>query len=829
MSSGVNGYNWNSNTNKILYNQINTNSGALNKEEGVDEDELRRSGKYNEEAFKAADTDGSGVLTAAEFENYMALYNSSTITTPTSTTTTTTTPTTNSTDAVVDELLAIYDKNGNGQWDIDEVINYWNDSKSSNSTVDQTATEGTTTDPTAPETEDTTSASTALTSRILEISTYIAESAVNTSHELGMRLALEFVGDNVDLKGEVVTKLKDAATEYINANPDNENAVEDFKKNVLMDKYNEIKTEVLADSPAQKKEEAIDIAYVLISGCIPENISDELKAAVEKELKAQLMAEANRYAKAYDGDDLKKDLADHLQNYFTKEDSVTLKKAINDFKTEVDKLYSYNEGGVIGADNDWGALNSAAMDFLTTALKEGIAITLAGKTVTESNKYAIIMSFKSSEELKDAIDACIKDIEKSGTKIENIINTCMDKLAEEILKDKGFSTNESQINTGLNTLSTQIKNLSDTSYDLTKATTAYDTINELLYSYSYKEKDGNTIDTQVGKLEYILSLMKQALAEIKDKVGESCTKYTAAKTKCDELESKITEAKEDKDEYKTSYLEDQKNKVAYNEFVNKLSKGTSNYITVSASTSSIPTDIKNSNDYATPMTYSGDRTTIVGNAKTVLNKVKKAAEAQFRNVLDTLPEPYKTDVSAKADVILQNVFDAVAFKVINGTVITGNETDGYSFKADKLIEEFWKQYNGDREPSLKYTMKNYYASETDFDTETIDYSSLRSTITGWYDNSISQKYNNKDSIANTHINSSGIKDQLKTKVKNILGERYNEDVFNTYYNETIDEAFNQAGRNGDESGYYEFNIRDYVTTFVKIFEDKYNTYIKKLS
>ena len=389
MSSGVNGYNWNSNTNKILYNQLNTNSGALNKEEGVDEDELRRSGQYNEEAFKAADTDGSGVLTAAEFENYMAMYNSATITTPTSTTTTTTTTTTQTTttdttdskDAVLKEILDKYDTNKNGEMDKDEFLNYLYDLEDIYSTATSTTTEPTTTEPITAETEDTTPASTALTSRILEISTYIAQAAANTSNELGMRLALEFVGDNVDLKGEVVTKLKDTATEYINANPDNENAVEDFKK-VLIDKYNEIKTEVLADSPAQKKEEAIDIAYDYIveqlTNLVPSDTTDELKNDMAKEVKSQLKAEANRYAKAYEGDNLKNDLIEHLQNYFTVADSETLSNAIETYTTTVEGLNS-----VVGADNDFGALRLAVMTFLRNAVLEGITVEFNGRTISK--------------------------------------------------------------------------------------------------------------------------------------------------------------------------------------------------------------------------------------------------------------------------------------------------------------------------------------------------------------------------------------------------------------------------------------------------------------
>ena len=831
MSSGVNGYSWNNATYKALYTQMNANTGALNKEEGIDEDELRRNNKFNETAFKEADKDGSGVLSAAEFENYMALYNSSTINNSATSTTpaTTTTPTT-TTPTGLEEILEEYDADGNGVLDANELTKYINDVNGTTTPSTDNTTTPTTTIPTTPTVTD----NAVLAARIAEISTYIKETAANTTTELGMHIALEFVGDNTELKDDVIAQLVQFATDYVLENPDNTTAVNDIKTQ-LMSKYNEIKTIALENSPAKLKEEAIDDAYdTIIAHMVDAGLVDpskeELNNAIAKELKAQLTAEANRYAKAFDGEkeDLKDALETHLENYFNISDSEILRSTIDDYNTAVENLKS-----VLGADNDRGELNIAAMKFLQSALKEGVPLTLGGKTITDSNIFSTIMSFKTADELKAAMDECINGIETGGTRIESIIAGCKNNEAEAIFKEAGFDEGVAQITSDLSTIAAQIAYLSDTSKDLAKATSAYDTINVLLHSYSYEDEEGNAIDTNMGKLEYILQLMKDALTDIENKIG-TCDKYTKAAETIRELEGKIGTAKTT---YNTDALKDKLGQVKVNEFKDKIANKKSGYVTASASKSSLPASITASVDYnannTTGKVYStadsdiADKNALIAEALTVLEPLRNVVKDNFENVFNNLPKSYKDALSNNINLVLTNVFDEVAIYAINNT-LKGTAESGFSFNAKGLIEKFWVTYNGTSDPSLLSSLNNYFNKEDDLDKECIDYSDLRANPE-WYNPSNGEtKYTDKIDAAKGMIGviSSEHYTGFAAKLKEWIGnDKFNETKFADCYNGAAETAFNSTKVASEEDGQYVFNLHKYVTAFVTEFERLYNTLI----
>lgn len=701
MSNGVNGYNWSNASYRALYTQINTNSGALNKEEGIDEDELKRSGYYDETAFKEADTDNSGVLSAAEFEKYMALYNASTIA-PTGTTGTTVTDSTTTTIDISD--IMEYDKvekggDGNGQIDTNELINYLNDLNSTiptYTTIPQTTTEVVDdTETTVPET----GVNAAVTARITEISKYITEAATNTSTELGMYIALEFVGENKALITDVVKALQLAAADYMNANPDNTNAVTDFRKQ-LIEKYNEVKVGILEASPARTKEIAVDTAYQDILDAVSlDTTKEDLYASITKELKKQLLTEANRYAGLYDGDKTDRDtfcsaLVEHLDNYFTVRNSEILEPAIEKYNNAVEGL-----SNVIGQDNDFGTLRIASMKFLQEAVKEGITVKVDGQTVTDSNIFSIITKFTNQDTLKAAMDACIAAIE-GDAKINTIVKNCLDDATKKILTSDSFDKNVSTADSYLKNLETQIGYLSETSSNLTKAETARDTINELLWSdYEREDEEGNVIKTYEngGKLAYILDLLEETLDKISREVGEDSDKYTAAVEEYNRLKGAVDEIK-GSNEYRQDALDAAYNKVVYNDFVDnvaKKAKSTSSSIVTQGQPAEITTDntrYKNSQD----STKRSIIFEVTNDAYSYLstNTFKNAMAAPLLDKIEQLTEAGYADEAAKLNTIISNSMNDAIRKAVSSSMYTDTSTElaKYYFNYKTLINNFMKEF-----------------------------------------------------------------------------------------------------------------------------------------
>lgn len=244
-------------------------------------------------------------------------------------------------------------------------------------------------------------------------------------------IAKDFTGANAKYASDCMAKLRDFAKEFVNNYTGEGDIVADFKA-ALPAKYEEIKNDVLANTPEAKAKKAEEEKQGVKSKVLDElfeSIKNEVAAAhpeladsITNAIVKKLEVEANAFLKTYTGDNLEADLKAHLESYMDDTSADKLKDEVESFKATVDAV-----GGFID-EKDLEVLKSAAKELLVQAAQKGFTFELNGiKLSTEARIDNALKGFTDGQALIDAVESLLSSLSTESLK-DAIIN---EKVAEK--------------------------------------------------------------------------------------------------------------------------------------------------------------------------------------------------------------------------------------------------------------------------------------------------------------------------------------------------------------------------------------------------------------
>ena len=257
------------------------------------------------------------------------------------------------------------------------------------------------------------------------------QTAVN---DMAGTISKDFAGKTQYL-AEVTTALKEYIEEFAASYTGDISGMAEAFKAALPAKYEEIKSNAVSNDPDTVKSNVLDEIYTDLTAPTVdsrEESGESMPAATAKRIAKELEAEADKFIKAYKGDNLQTDLKAHLEEYMNKSDAEKLKDAADAFNTGANSF-----GAMIDNGADLKQLKEYAKEFLLAALDKGVTVKLGGTTIkTEAAITTALKKFSDGDELKAAMEEVI-----AGLNTETLKNTLIkeEKIKAQEAADKAFT------------------------------------------------------------------------------------------------------------------------------------------------------------------------------------------------------------------------------------------------------------------------------------------------------------------------------------------------------------------------------------------------------
>ena len=257
------------------------------------------------------------------------------------------------------------------------------------------------------------------------------QTAVN---DMAGAISKDFAGKTQYL-AEVTTALKEYIEEFAASYTGDISGMAEAFKAALPAKYEEIKSNAVSNDPDTVKSNVLDEIYTDLTAPTVdsrEESGESMPADTAKRIAKELEAEADKFIKAYKGDNLQTDLKAHLEEYMNKSDAEKLKDAADAFNTGANSF-----GAMIDNGADLKQLKEYAKEFLLAALDKGVTVKLGGTTIkTEAAITTALKKFSDGDELKAAMEEVI-----AGLNTETLKNTLIkeEKIKAQEAADKAFT------------------------------------------------------------------------------------------------------------------------------------------------------------------------------------------------------------------------------------------------------------------------------------------------------------------------------------------------------------------------------------------------------
>ena len=257
------------------------------------------------------------------------------------------------------------------------------------------------------------------------------QTAVN---DMAGAISKDFAGKTQYL-AEVTTALKEYIEEIAASYTGDISGMAEAFKAALPAKYEEIKSNAVSNDPDTVKSNVLDEIYTDLTATKGEGrteAGESMPAATAKRIAKELEAEADKFIKAYKGDNLQTDLKAHLEEYMNKSDAEKLKDAADAFNTGANSF-----GAMIDNGADLKQLKEYAKEFLLAALDKGVTVKLGGTTIkTEAAITTALKKFSDGDELKAAMEEVI-----AGLNTETLKNTLIkeEEIKVQEAADKAFT------------------------------------------------------------------------------------------------------------------------------------------------------------------------------------------------------------------------------------------------------------------------------------------------------------------------------------------------------------------------------------------------------
>ena len=257
------------------------------------------------------------------------------------------------------------------------------------------------------------------------------QTAVN---DMAGTISKDFAGKTQYL-AEVTTALKEYIEEFAASYTGDISGMAEAFKAALPAKYAEIKSNAVSNDPDTVKSNVLDEIYTDLTATKGEGrteAGESMPAATAKRIAKELEAEADKFIKAYKGDNLQTDLKAHLEEYMNKSDAEKLKDAADAFNTGANSF-----GAMIDNGADLKQLKEYAKEFLLAALDKGVTVKLGGTTIkTKAAITTALKKFSDGDKLKAAMEEVI-----AGLNTETLKNTLIkeEEIKAQEAADKAFT------------------------------------------------------------------------------------------------------------------------------------------------------------------------------------------------------------------------------------------------------------------------------------------------------------------------------------------------------------------------------------------------------
>ena len=214
-------------------------------------------------------------------------------------------------------------------------------------------------------------------------------------------ISKDFSGKTSSLS-EVSTALKEYFEEFAASYTGEVSGMAEAFKTALPAKYEEIKSSILSKDPNTIKSNVLDEIYTDLTEPKGDGRAEveAMPAATAKRIAKELEAEADKFIKGYNGENLQTDLKAHLKEYMNKSDAEKLKDAAAKFNASAASF-----GAMIDNGADLTKLKEYAKEFLLAALDKGVTVKLGGTTIkTEAAITTALKKFSDGDELKAAME-----------------------------------------------------------------------------------------------------------------------------------------------------------------------------------------------------------------------------------------------------------------------------------------------------------------------------------------------------------------------------------------------------------------------------------------
>ena len=257
------------------------------------------------------------------------------------------------------------------------------------------------------------------------------QTAVN---DMAGTISKDFAGKTQYL-AEVTTALKEYIEEFAASYTGDISGMAEAFKAALPAKYEEIKSNAVSNDPDTVKSNVLDEIYTDLTATKGEGrteAGESMPAATAKRIAKELEAEADKFIKGYNGENLQTDLKAHLEEYMNKSDAEKLKDAAAKFNASAASF-----GAMIDNGADLTKLKEYAKEFLLAALDKGVTVKLGGTTIkTEAAITTALKKFSDGDELKAAMEEVIAELNT-----ETLKNTLIkeEEIKAQEAADKAFT------------------------------------------------------------------------------------------------------------------------------------------------------------------------------------------------------------------------------------------------------------------------------------------------------------------------------------------------------------------------------------------------------
>ena len=246
-------------------------------------------------------------------------------------------------------------------------------------------------------------------------------------------ISKDFSGKTSSLS-EVSTALKEYFEEFAASYTGEVSGMAEAFKTALPAKYEEIKSSILSKDPNTIKSNVLDEIYTDLTEPKGDGRAEveAMPAATAKRIAKELEAEADKFIKGYNGENLQTDLKAHLEEYMNKSDAEKLKDAAAKFNASAASF-----GAMIDNGADLTKLKEYAKEFLLAALDKGVTVKLGGTTIkTEAAITTALKKFSDGDELKAAMEEVIAELNT-----ETLKNTLIkeEEIKAQEAADKAFT------------------------------------------------------------------------------------------------------------------------------------------------------------------------------------------------------------------------------------------------------------------------------------------------------------------------------------------------------------------------------------------------------